>query len=97
MTQAARAVPETVTLAGVRTAVALLTRQQLAPGVPRGDVLDGQDQGEALAAMEAITTGLLSGVWPGDKGGAVLERIGLAVADLEGRTSWRGRGSGSPG
>lgn len=75
--------PETVTLAGVRTAVALLTRQQLAPEAPRGDVLGGQDPAEALAAMEAITTGLLAGVWPRDKGAAVLRRIGLAVADLE--------------
>ena len=74
---------ETVTLAGVRTAVALLTRQQLAPDAPRGDVLDGQDPAEALAAMEAITTGLLAGIWPSDKGAAVLELVGLAVADLE--------------
>jgi hypothetical protein len=75
--------PETVTLAGVRTAVALLARQQPAPGVPRGDVLDGQDQGEALAAMEAIAVGLLAGVWPRDKGATALELVGLAVADLE--------------
>jgi hypothetical protein len=77
-----RADPETVTLAGVQTAVALLARE-LAPGVPRSDVLDGQDPGEALAAMGAITVGLLAGVWPRDKGAAVLEQLGLAVADLE--------------
>lgn len=96
MSRAVRADPETVTLAGVQTAVALLARQ-LVPDVSRGDVLDGQDPAEALAAMEAIATGLLAEVWPGDKGAAVLEQLGLAVADLEGRTSWRGRGPGSPG
>jgi len=48
-----------------------------------GLVENVQDPAGALAAMEAITTGLLAGVWPRDKGAAVLERIGLAVADLE--------------
>ena len=71
---------ETVTLAGVRTAVALLIRQQLAPDAPRGDVLGGQDPAEALAAMEAITTGLLAGVWPGDK-----------ARPCSGGSAWRSR------
>ena len=71
--------PETVTLAGVRAAVALLTRHR-APEVPRQDVLEGHDPGDVLAGMEAIAGGLLAGVWPDDEGAEVLERVGLAAA-----------------
>ena len=76
---AAEATPETVTLAGVRTAVALLARHR-APEVPREDVLEGHDPGDILAAMESIAGGLLAGAWPDDGGAGVLERVGLAVA-----------------
>jgi hypothetical protein len=71
----------TVTLAGVRTAVALLARRG-APEVPRGDVLGGQDPADVLAAMECLAGALLEGVWPDDRGADVLARIGLAVAEV---------------
>ena len=81
MARATGASPETVTLAGVRTAVALLARHR-APEVPRGSVLGDRDPADVLAGMEAIAGGVLEGVWPGDQGAALLERIGLAVAEM---------------
>jgi hypothetical protein len=73
-----------ISASAVRTAVALATRAALAPDVPREDVLGSTDPGEALAAMEVITAGVLEGVWPGDNGAGVLARMGLALAELEG-------------
>jgi len=77
----AEAPPEAVTLAGVQAAVALLARHR-APEVPRNDVLGGHDLSDVLAAMESIASGLLAGVRAGDEGADVLERIGLAVAEV---------------
>jgi hypothetical protein len=73
--------PETVTLAGLRTAVALLARHR-APEVPREDVLGERDPADVLAAMESIAGGLLAGAWPVDGGAEVLGRIGLAAAEV---------------
>lgn len=75
---------DAVSATAVATAVALVTRQALAPDIPRQDVLGGSDPAGVLAAMETVTAGLLAGVWPGDKGANALARIGLAVADLAG-------------
>jgi hypothetical protein len=82
-----RAASAPITTAAVKTAVALVTRQAVAPEVPREDVLGDAPAGDVLEAMEAISTGLLAGISPGDGGAAVLGRIGLAVADLEGAES----------
>jgi hypothetical protein len=81
MARAAGASPESVTLAGLRTAVALLARHR-APEVRRQDVLGGHDPADVLGAMESIAGGLLAGAWPGDGGAEVLERIGLAAAEV---------------
>jgi hypothetical protein len=78
---------EPITRTGMKTAVALVARLALAPDVPRDAVLGDAEPGDVLAAMEAITAGLLHGIWPQDKGAQVLTRIGLAVADLEGGKS----------
>jgi hypothetical protein len=67
----------------VQAAVALVTRMALEVDVPREEVLGDVAPGDALAAMEAITAGVLAGVCPRDKGTDVLGRIGLAVAELE--------------
>jgi hypothetical protein len=82
MTGAAEASPETVTLAGLRTAVALLARHH-APDVPRGTVLGDHDPADVLGAMESIAGSLLAGTWPCDGGAVVLERIGLAAAEMD--------------
>lgn len=79
MTPAAEAPQETIPLAAMQAAVALLARHR-APEVPRNDVLGDHDPADVLAGMESIAGGLLAGVWPGDEGEDVLERIGLAVA-----------------
>lgn len=73
--------PGTVTLGGLRTAVALLARRR-APEVRRADVLGDHDPADVLAAMECLAGALLEGVWPDDRGADVLGRIGLAVAEV---------------
>lgn len=82
MTAARAAAEETVTLTGLRTAVALLARYG-APEVPRADVLAGHDPADILAAMESIASGLLAGTLPGGAGAEVLAGIGLAAASIE--------------
>jgi len=71
-----------LTAAAVTCAVALVTRQALEVDVPREDLLGDVEADEALRAMEAVTAGVLSGVWPRDNGAGVLERIGVAIAEL---------------
>jgi hypothetical protein len=79
--------PASITVAAVKTAVALITRQAVAPDVQREDVLGGVPADGVLEAMEAVAGGLLAGISPGDGGAAMLERVGLAIADLEGAES----------
>ena len=73
-----------LTAAAVATAVALVTRAALDPGIPRAAVLGDMPAGEALEAMETVAGGLLAGAFPGDKGAAVLKRIGIEIARLDG-------------
>ncbi len=74
---------DVIPLAAAQTAVALLARHR-APDVPRGDVLDGQDPADVLAAMEAIAGGLVAGVCPAGRGAHMLRQIGLAFAGMGG-------------
>lgn len=57
-------------------AVALLTRQLLGCDVPRGELTEGIPADDILRAMEVITTAILGGGWPGDRGADVLRQLG---------------------
>lgn len=63
-----------------RTAVALLVCRQLAPEVPREDVLGDVPPGDVLEALEAIAGVMLSGFCRDDDGAAFLDGLGVAVA-----------------
>jgi hypothetical protein len=70
--------------AAIKTAVALLVREQLAPDLARADVLGDVPPGDALRAMETIAGGLIQGVWPADHGAGFLSGLGIDIARLDG-------------
>jgi hypothetical protein len=82
MTRAMAQAPVTGTAA--RTAVALLARQALAPDVPREDLLGDVPADSVLEALEAITAGIIRGVWRADHGADLLDRLGIEIARLGG-------------
>ncbi len=67
-----------VSWAAVSTATALLARLQVCPDVSRDALLEGDDPGEVLAAMEVITAALTGAMFD-DRGARFLELLGEAA------------------
>ena len=62
-------------------AIGLLTRLELCREVPRSAVLDGQEPGEVLAAMELVAGALLEILYPGEQAAAALRALGHLAAE----------------
>lgn len=75
----------------VSTVVALLARQAMGrPRISRADILESQPPGEALAALEAVTAGVLAAVFPDDRGAHLLQALGLFAAERAVQVTGRG-------